>query len=118
MVTIEWDDKLKKFKASDSARPGCYALGDAETQTVVNLNLARAKWDKIHTRERPGSSDLDSDKQRLENGIAIAEKHKQLVLTLLKEMPGITVQQALEAYVIWLGARIGFGIDELLVKRR
>lgn len=44
-------------------------------------------------------------KRWLDAGVRIAEDHKSLVLALMREMPDLTVDKALEAHVVWLGAK-------------
>lgn len=44
-------------------------------------------------------------KRWLDVGVRIAEEHKKLVLSLIREMPNITVERALEAHVVWLGGK-------------
>jgi hypothetical protein len=52
-------------------------------------------------------------KRWLDAGVRIAEDHKNLVLALMREMPDLTIEKALEAHVVWLGAKFMIARREL-----
>lgn len=52
-------------------------------------------------------------KRWLDAGVRIAEDHKSLVLAAMREMPDLTVEQALEAHIVWLGGKFMTARHEL-----